>query len=130
MDKLIRRVIKNDCLYFKFYGRCNIRRIFNVLVRSVKEGLMYMTYEEAKEIIKTAIAEVEWNYPLDYDVAFEKAIVAIEKQIPQKPQHNEHSFNAYICKICGNVVGIPKVFKKVYCEECGQAVDWSEKVDK
>ena len=101
-----------------------------MLVRSVKEGLMYMTYEEAKEIIKTAIAEVEWNYPLDYDVAFEKAIEAIDKQIPQKPQHNEHSFNAYICKICGNVVGIPKVFKKVYCEECGQAVDWSEKVEK
>ena len=89
-----------------------------------------MTYEKARKIIETAIAEVEWNYPLDYDVAFEKAVEAIDKQIPQKPQHNEHSFNAYICKICGNLVGIPKVFKQAYCWKCGQKLDWSEKVEK
>ena len=44
-----------------------------------------MTNEEAIEIIKIAIAEVEWNYPMDYAVAFETAIAALEKQIPKKP---------------------------------------------
>ena len=39
-----------------------------------------MTYEEAIETIKIAIAEVEWNYPMEYSVAFEKAIEALEKQ--------------------------------------------------
>ena len=38
-----------------------------------------MTNEEAIEIIKIAIAEVEWNYPMDYTVAFETAIEALEK---------------------------------------------------
>ena len=38
-----------------------------------------MTPEEAIETIKIAIAEVEWNYPMDYAVAFEEAIKALEK---------------------------------------------------
>lgn len=39
-----------------------------------------MTAKEAIEIIKVAIAEVEWNYPLNYAVAFEKAIECLEKE--------------------------------------------------
>ena len=38
-----------------------------------------MKPEEAIETIKIAIAEVEWNYPIDYTVAFEEAIKALEK---------------------------------------------------
>ena len=38
-----------------------------------------MKPEEAIEIIKVAIAEVEWNYPMDYTVAFEEAIKALVK---------------------------------------------------
>ena len=37
-----------------------------------------MTAQEAIKIIKVAIAEVEWNYPLDYATAFEKAIEALK----------------------------------------------------
>lgn len=40
-----------------------------------------MTYQEAIDIIKIAIAEVEWNYPMEYAIAFEKAIEALEKQM-------------------------------------------------
>ena len=40
-----------------------------------------MTPQEAIETIKVAIAEVEWNYPMDYMVAFEEAIKALEKQM-------------------------------------------------
>lgn len=38
-----------------------------------------MTYEEAIKTIKIAIAEVEWEYPMEYAVAFEMAIKALEK---------------------------------------------------
>lgn len=37
-----------------------------------------MTPEEAIKTIQVAIAEVEWNYPLDYAIAFETAIKALE----------------------------------------------------
>ena len=30
-----------------------------------------MTYEEAIKTIEVAIADVEWNYPLEYVIAFE-----------------------------------------------------------
>lgn len=43
-----------------------------------------MTNEEAIKTIEVAIAEVEWNYPMDYAIAFETAISALEKQIPKK----------------------------------------------
>ena len=38
-----------------------------------------MTNKEAIETIKIAMAEVEWNYPMDYAVAFEMAVDALEK---------------------------------------------------
>lgn len=37
-----------------------------------------MTNREAIETIKIAIAEVEWNYPMDYAIAFDMAIEALE----------------------------------------------------
>ena len=38
-----------------------------------------MTNQEAIGIIKTAIAEVEWEYPMDYAAAFDKAMEALAK---------------------------------------------------
>lgn len=38
-----------------------------------------MTREEAIQTIEVAIAEVEWNYPMDYAVAFERAIEALRE---------------------------------------------------
>ena len=40
---------------------------------------MMMTNEDAIETINIAAAEVEWDYPMDYAIAFEMAIDAIEK---------------------------------------------------
>lgn len=40
-----------------------------------------MTNEDAIETINIAMAEVEWDYPMDYTVAFEMAIDALERQI-------------------------------------------------
>lgn len=85
-----------------------------------------MTYEKARKIIETAIAEVEWNYPLDYDVAFEKAIEAIDKQIPQKAVNiiiNQLGIKIGICPRCNDSFKVENVS---YCSNCGQALDWSE----
>lgn len=91
-----------------------------------------MKPQEAIETIKIAIAEVEWNYPMDYTVAFEEAIMALEKQVPKQPKEYEDKY--YTCPNCGNVMmmkwgrypdrlmdksnGLP------YCLCCGQYLDW------
>lgn len=43
-----------------------------------------MTHEEAIKTIQVAIAEVEWEYPMNYSVAFETAIKALKKADTEK----------------------------------------------
>lgn len=87
-----------------------------------------MTLEEAIKTIQVAIAEVEWNYPLDYAIAFETAIKALEKQV-EKNHRNEYTDNLDIttqipvCPLCGNY-DIDETDE--YCYECGQKIDWGE----
>ena len=85
-----------------------------------------MTSEEAIKTIQVAIAEVEWEYPLDYSVAFETAIEALEKQIPKKVIFQSGFKGLRYCPCC-NVRFIGWGIK--YCGECGQALDWSENDD-
>ena len=40
--------------------------------------------ENAIKTIKIAIAEVEWNYPLDYAIAFETAIEALKEKLERE----------------------------------------------
>ena len=87
-----------------------------------------MTPEEAISIVKCAIGEVEWNYPLDYAEAFEVAIEALEKQVVKKPIPAEEQDIRYVmkytCPSCGKHftgTGIAD-----YCYHCGQALDWRE----
>lgn len=89
-----------------------------------------MTAEEAIKTIQIAIAEVEWNYPLDYSIAFKTAIKALEKQIPKKPI-NEECY--YICPCCRGELGVSdddifiyKLSMPKYCSNCGCALDWTE----
>ena len=62
-----------------------------------------MSNREAIETIKIAIAEVEWNYPMEYAVAFEIAIEALEKQI-------------YSCKDCRHADYMSRE-NAIYCLE-------------
>ena len=74
-----------------------------------------MTNEEAIEIIKIAKAEVEWDYPMDYQIAFDKAIEALEKQIPKKPfVENE----LYACPHCRAVLAFSLCCP--YCDDCAE----------
>ena len=89
-----------------------------------------MTAEEAIKTIQIAIAEVEWNYPLDYSIAFKTAIEALDKQIPKKPI-NEECY--YICPCCRGELGVSdddifiyKLSMPKYCSNCGCVLDWSE----
>ena len=83
-----------------------------------------MTAEEAIKTIQIAIAEVEWNYPLDYSIAFETAIEALEKQIPKKVTKS-------VCPSCKRIFLFRHGEKRKgdYCDNCGQALDWSENND-
>lgn len=85
-----------------------------------------MTPQGAIEIIKIAIAEVEWNYPMEYAEAFENAIEALEKQIPKK-LNNIVLLGSTIktgkCPKCNDSVNNTQS----YCDKCGQALDWGDK---
>lgn len=92
-----------------------------------------MTNEEAINTIKTAIAEVEWYYPMDYAIAFEIAISVLEKQIPKKPINVKTSIATWgLCPKCmgelNKLCGKPNVVFKssAFCHDCGQAIDWSD----
>lgn len=86
-----------------------------------------MTYEEAKETIRVAIAEVEWNYPLEYAVAFRMAEEALDKQIPRKPVG---TYTDYRCGVCGTRVrsgkGSSSITKDTVCRKCFTVIDWSD----
>ena len=86
-----------------------------------------MTPEEAIKTIQVAIAEVEWEYPLDYAEAFETALNALEKQIPKKPI-NEECY--YICPCCRDDLGVSdddifiyELSMPKYCSNCGCVLD-------
>ena len=81
-----------------------------------------MTPQEAIKTIKVAISEVEWDYPMDYTVAFEEAIKALEKQMRN-------------CGNCQRADRIPN-YRMVYCRvhKCITSDDnccryWSDKDD-
>ena len=89
-----------------------------------------MTPEEAIKMIEIAIADVEWNYPMEYAIAFETAIDALEKQIPKKPI-NEECY--YICPRCRDDLGVSdddifiyELSMPKYCSNCGCKLDWTE----
>ena len=110
-----------------------------------------MTEQESIEIIKTAQAQIEWDYPMEYAVAFDMAIEALEKQIPKKPVMG-YAFGEKIrevikrtdperaesktecCPVCGRTLGVSQFVKTQtglrvgdpHCKRCGQAIDWEE----
>lgn len=92
-----------------------------------------MTNKEAIETINIAIAEVEWNYPMDYAIAFEMAIDALEKQVQKKPIKTKIATlnkspeaisweSIHCCPRCeSNLVSQYK-----YCPQCGQTLNWED----
>lgn len=94
-----------------------------------------MTPEEAIKTIRVAIAEVEWDYPLDYAIAFETAIEALKKQVAKNPIKDAArivNYQTFYCPICNKKIisrldgnWIAGRIQK-YCDDCGQALDWRD----
>ena len=83
-----------------------------------------MNNQEAIDIIKIAVAEVEWNYPLHYAVAFDTAINALEKQDAIEPIRPKDS-GMMFCGKCKYPVGK----HNNYCSQCGRKVKWNGQSD-
>ena len=90
-----------------------------------------MTYEEAINRIKEGepFSEI---YSAEWEGAKQKAIEALEKQIPKNPKYsgNDEQDTVY-CPSCGFTFGFCDEvhyfsINPSYCEECGQKLDWSE----
>ena len=88
-----------------------------------------MTPEEVIKTLEVAKAEVEWNYPMDYAVAIDEAIKAMEKQIPKKPVSKyKYRDGENVCPSCEteNRCRIVMFWEK-FCPDCGQAIGWEAK---
>ena len=87
-----------------------------------------MTYEEAIKVLRVILDP--YDYPFgekskcyQYDLeAINKAIEALEKQIPEKPYDIVH------CPLCKIEVELQPIDTEqvTYCLHCGQAIDWSD----
>ena len=85
-----------------------------------------MTLEEAIKTIELAKAEVEWEYPMDYAIAFEIAREALKKQIPKTPLESDLKIRyceVFKCPNCGLEFS-GRVSK--YCYHCGQKLKYEE----
>lgn len=92
-----------------------------------------MTNEDAIKTINIAAAEVEWDYPMDYQVAFEMAIDALEKHVPKKPIKTKIATlnkspeaisweTIHCCPRCES--NLAPQYK--YCHQCGQEIEWED----
>ena len=92
-------------------------------------GVIKMTYEEAKAIMGNLV----YLYRLSGDrlLAWDMAIEALEKQIPEIPDYEGDGYadgflvyDTWICPCCGRHYEVDYDDYK-YCPECGQRIDWS-----
>ena len=83
-----------------------------------------MKPQEAIGIMKIAISEVEWEYPMNYPAAFETAIEALEKQVPKKPIESKYGEQISCPHCSATLIYCLHSYKGNYCEECGQAILW------
>lgn len=79
-----------------------------------------MTNEQAIEIIKVAKAEVEWEYPMNYQVAFDKAIEVLELMTPKEPVFVYE--DEPLCPNCRSVLD----GYEEHCIICDQKIDWGD----
>ena len=98
-----------------------------------------MTREEAIDLLDNLIGMVDDNHGSDYDGALRMAIADMEKQIPKKPSFVDTRFRqrgvrygeyvtldrCYKCPSCNTHI-FHDFDSEVYCEDCGQKLDWSE----
>lgn len=85
-----------------------------------------MKSEEAKKYLEIIVGDWSMEFvigPMRTEV-LKKAIDALEKQVPKKPEYDGHTFACPTCKtIFLFKTGEIKGFR---CKWCGQAIDWDD----
>ena len=76
-----------------------------------------MNEQEAIKLLDNLDGMIEDNHGSDYDMAFNMAIKALEKQIPKKVVAGAWCK----CPSCGELFASDWKF----CFECGQKLDWT-----
>lgn len=97
-----------------------------------------MTYEKAKDvIIRTHIQFGRCHGKTLFFEALRKALEAINKQIPRKPNYEGDGYDdagnlIYDTWICPNCEDRYELDYEIHahCPTCGQAIDWSEGNDR
>ena len=85
-----------------------------------------MTNEEAIEILQEKRDYAQ--FPTYVKEAIKIATSAIEKQIPKKPKRDKEYPLGRVCPKCHDYLGNVQFITHHcnYCNNCGQALDWSD----
>lgn len=84
-----------------------------------------MTYERALKELKRQVQYWKNGIPFAYKLQpLEFAVSALEKQIPKKPK--AYPLSDGQCPSCNAVFDYDWKPKSKYCQNCGQALDWSD----
>ncbi len=87
-----------------------------------------MINAEAIQTLKLMQAQVEWEYPMEYSVAIDEAIDALEKQKPMETGPDELGISVRKsitpCGNCGTEL-TDRMWS--YCPWCGQKIKWRKR---
>lgn len=85
-----------------------------------------MKYEAALKKHKAELCKCRSLLDIHYHAVIQ---IALEKQIPKKPEVYEYAENQFTpcCPCCGDTWNMNEYGGGMkFCWECGQAIDWSE----
>nr|DAM13523.1 MAG TPA: hypothetical protein [Caudoviricetes sp.] len=88
-------------------------------------GLEELRFEYLREKISNALMEFdgkplkEWETLKLEKPILETMLIAVEKQIPEKP----YKIDGWHCGVCKKRIYTTSI-KPIYCSNCGQKLDW------
>lgn len=128
----------DDCSCIIYYWRIalhdrtmdvfNSIMLFMVFIMEMRGDLM-ITTKEAIEYLsgRYLVVGSKCNPPEDeckkHNEVVDMAIEALKKQVPKRYESHNEKFYTYVR--CGTCYTILNCGQK-YCDNCGQAIDWSE----
>lgn len=122
---------RNICYQQDYNGGCDACPCNDKLQECKDENGQSMTTKEIIEQLKSLKNHCEdfreegsvWSKDVE---ALDRAIEAVEKQIPNKPKVDDE-MNFFECTACGGVIGyITDPTDHKYCLLCGAKLDWSD----